>query len=85
MNGLRCIVVDDEPLAIDVVVDYLQKMDITPVCCENGLEALQKLQTNHFDLLFLDIEMPGLNGLRLFFGRLSAQAPQIQIIDDLGR
>jgi DNA-binding LytR/AlgR family response regulator len=58
-------VVDDEPLAIDVVVDYLQKWDIQPVCCENGMEALQRLQREHFDLLFLDIEMPGLNGIRL--------------------
>jgi len=65
MNGLKCMVVDDEPLAIDVVADYLQKIDITPVCCENGVEALQKLQVDHFDLLFLDIEMPGLNGLSL--------------------
>lgn len=65
MTGIKCMVVDDEPLAIDVVVDYLQKMDIHPVCCENGVEALQQLQKDHFDLLFLDIEMPGLNGLSL--------------------
>lgn len=65
MNDLKCIVVDDEPLAIDVVSDYLQRMDIHPVCCENGVEALQQLQKDHFDLLFLDIEMPGLNGLSL--------------------
>jgi DNA-binding LytR/AlgR family response regulator len=58
-------VVDDEPLAIDVVVDYLQKWDIQPVCCENGTEALQHLTEVPFDLLFLDIEMPGLNGISL--------------------
>lgn len=58
-------VVDDEPLAIDVVVDYLQKLDIHPVCCENGVEALRQLQKASFDLLFLDIEMPGLNGISL--------------------
>lgn len=65
MNRLKCMVVDDEPLAIDVVVDYLQKWDIQPVCCENGMEALQQLQKEHFDLLFLDIGMPGLNGIGL--------------------
>lgn len=58
-------VADDEPLAIDVVVGYLQKWDICPVCCENGVEALRQLQEKHFDLLFLDIEMPGLNGISL--------------------
>jgi len=65
MNRLKCMVVDDEPLAIDVVVDYLQKWDIHPVCCENGVEALRQLQNEDFDLLFLDIEMPGLNGIGL--------------------
>ncbi|MBN8853602.1 MAG: hypothetical protein BGO55_12240 [Sphingobacteriales bacterium 50-39] len=65
MNRLKCMVVDDEPLALDVVADYLQKWDIHPVCCENGIEALQQLQNEHFDLLFLDIEMPGLNGIGL--------------------
>jgi DNA-binding LytR/AlgR family response regulator len=58
-------VVDDEPLAIDVVVDYLQKWDIHPVCYENGIEALRQLRGEDFDLLFLDIEMPGLNGISL--------------------
>jgi len=65
MNALNCLVVDDEPLAIDVVVDYLQRLEIRPVCCENGVEALRQLQEGHFDLLFLDIEMPGINGISL--------------------
>jgi DNA-binding LytR/AlgR family response regulator len=58
-------VVDDEPLAIDVIAGYLQKLDIHPVCCEDGMEALRQLQKGSFDLLFLDIEMPGLNGIGL--------------------
>ncbi|MDO6431040.1 LytTR family DNA-binding domain-containing protein [Flavitalea sp. BT771] len=65
MNALHCLVVDDEPLAIDVVVTYLQRLEIRPVCCGNGIEALRRLQEGHFDLLFLDIEMPGLNGISL--------------------
>jgi len=65
MHRLKCMVVDDEPLAVDVVADYLQKLDIRPVCCENGVEALRQLQKEHFDLLFLDIEMPGLSGIGL--------------------
>ena len=65
MNALRCLVVDDEPLAVDVVVSYLQRLEIVPVCCENGVEAFQQLQKEPFDLLFLDIEMPGLNGIDL--------------------
>lgn len=65
MTRLKCMVVDDEPLAIDVVVSYLQRLEIDPVCCENGVEALKQLQKDTFHLLFLDIEMPGINGLSL--------------------
>ncbi|HVU55931.1 MAG TPA: LytTR family DNA-binding domain-containing protein [Puia sp.] len=65
MNFLKCMVVDDEPLAVDVVVDYLRQLEIHPVCCENGIEALRQLRDEHFDLLFLDIEMPGMNGIHL--------------------
>ena len=72
-----CMVVDDEPLAIDVVVSYLERMDIEPVCCENGMEALRLLQTQRFQLLFLDIEMPGLNGLSLL--KSLSQRPAVVI------
>ena len=65
MTPLKCLVADDEPLAIDVVVGYLQRLDLDPVCCDNGVEALRLLQEQSFDLAFLDIGMPGLNGIDL--------------------
>ncbi len=77
MTRPRCMVVDDEPLAIDVVVSYLERLDIEPVCCENSVEALQLLQSQRFQLLFLDIEMPGLNGLSLL--RSLSQPPAVVI------
>src|SRR5215470_3624620 len=61
---LRCMVVDDEPLAIDVIENYLQRLDNIEVRrCENAINALQLLQSEKFDLVFLDIEMPLLTGL----------------------
>jgi len=66
MKDLRCLVVDDEPLATDVVVSYLQRLDIHAITrCANGIEAFQQLQQQGFDLLFLDIEMPQLTGFDL--------------------
>ncbi len=66
MKELRCLVVDDEPLAVDVVVSFLQRLDVHAVTrCENGIEAFRFLQRQTFDLLFLDIEMPQLSGFDL--------------------
>jgi len=66
MKDLRCLIVDDEPLAIDVVVNYLQRLDISAIArCDNGIDAFRHLQQQTFDLLFLDIEMPQLTGFDL--------------------
>lgn len=66
MKDLRCLIVDDEPLAIDVVVNYLERMDIRAITrCDNGIDAFRHLQQQTFDLLFLDIEMPQLTGFDL--------------------
>jgi DNA-binding LytR/AlgR family response regulator len=66
MKGLRCLIVDDEPLATDVVASFLQRLDIHIITrCENGTDAFRQLQQQSFDLLFLDIEMPQLTGFDL--------------------
>jgi len=66
MKDLRCLIVDDEPLAIDVIVNYLQRLDIQAITrCDNGIDAFRQLQQQEFDLLFLDIEMPQLTGFDL--------------------
>jgi DNA-binding LytR/AlgR family response regulator len=64
MKSLRCLIVDDEPLAIDVIENYLRRMDNIEIRrCENPIDAFQLLQSEKFDLIFLDIEMPILTGL----------------------
>ena len=63
---LRCLIVDDEPLAIDVIENYLQRLQVTSIQrCGNAMDAFQLLQQQPFDLVFLDIEMPLLSGLDL--------------------
>ena len=66
INNLRCLVIDDEPLAIDVIENYLQRLNVTEIQrCENPVEAFQLISSQVYDLVFLDIEMPLLTGLEL--------------------
>lgn len=64
LKDLNYMIVDDEPLAIDVIENYLQRLDAKSITrCENAVEAFQALQDRSYDLIFLDIEMPLLSGL----------------------
>jgi Response regulator of the LytR/AlgR family len=66
VNNLRCLVIDDEPLAIDVIENYLQRLNVQSISrCENAIDAFQLISKQEFDLIFLDIEMPMLTGLDL--------------------
>jgi DNA-binding LytR/AlgR family response regulator len=62
---INAIIVDDEPLALDVLETYIESMpDITLVQkCSNAMEANEALSTNDIDLMFLDIQMPQLTGI----------------------
>ncbi len=65
MNKNSCIVVDDEPAAHYVLVNYIERStDLQLVAqCYNAFEALDFLRENKVDLIFLDIEMPEINGM----------------------
>ena len=64
---MKCIIVDDEPLALDVLENFIKRMpDLELVArCDNAMQALQTLQQQSVDLMFSDIEMPEFNGLDL--------------------
>lgn len=62
---IRCLIVDDEPIAIRVLKAHLEKIpdvEITATCM-NAIEALQIVKEKAIDLVFLDIEMPALSGI----------------------
>ena len=66
MTDIRCLVVDDEPLAIDIVVNYLQRLAVRTIStADNAVDAFRLLQQQQYDLLFLDIQMPQLTGFDL--------------------
>jgi len=60
----RCLIVDDEPPAIRVLLSYVENMDNLELVgtCYNALEAMQQLKQHPVDLIFLDINMPRLLG-----------------------
>lgn len=64
-SKIRCLVVDDEPLAIAILEDYIGQLETLTLVgkCDNAIEALLFLQKNKVDLLFLDIQMPKLTGI----------------------
>lgn len=65
METLRCIIVDDEMLARQVVRTYLEDLDEYEIVaeCKNAIEAMNILSSQKVDLMFLDINMPKLSGL----------------------
>ncbi|HEX8312141.1 MAG TPA: response regulator [Chthoniobacteraceae bacterium] len=64
-RSLHVLVVDDEPLALDVVAKYLMSDGHRVSTAVNGAEALEKLTTEEFDLLLTDHAMAGMSGVQL--------------------
>lgn len=64
---IKCIAVDDEPLALDIIKDYILQVPFLKLLktFKDGISALEYLSSNNVDLIFLDIEMGGLSGTQL--------------------
>lgn len=62
---LNCLIIEDEPLAADVIQDYIAQVPFLTMAgrCPDALTALEFLRYNPIDILFLDIHLPGLKGL----------------------
>jgi DNA-binding LytR/AlgR family response regulator len=77
--NLKCIIVDDEPLAQEVIERYLSNFREIELVkkCSNALEAFEVLHTEHIDLMFLDISMPVISGID--FLRSLRNAPAVII------
>ena len=64
---MNCIAVDDEPLALKLLADNISKVAYLNLVdsCADAFEAVKALQENTVDLIFIDIQMPGLTGMQL--------------------
>lgn len=65
---IRCLIIDDEPLAREVLESYVEDLPslVLVASCEDAMEALDWLNQEPVDLLFLDINMPKLSGINFY-------------------
>jgi two-component system, LytTR family, response regulator len=77
---LKCLAVDDEPLALHLLTDYIRKVPYLDLVATAGdaFEAAKALQEKPVDLIFIDIQMPGLTGLQ--FIQSLTKRPMVIII-----
>ncbi len=70
---MRCCVIDDEPLAGKLIASYIERTPALELCgvFQSGAEAIKEILDGSIDIVFLDIEMPQINGLE--FARLVPQ------------
>jgi len=77
---LRCIAVDDEPLALELLIDNIGKVPFLKLVgsCGNPVELMTMLQEKEADLIFLDIQMPGMTGMQFLQG--VSQRPMVILV-----
>src|SRR5688572_8070876 len=76
---LNCVVIDDEPLARECMVNYLREIDFLHLSAigNNPLELTRILSEQKIDLIFLDIQMPVMNGIE--FLKMTRELPMVII------
>jgi two-component system LytT family response regulator len=76
---INCVIIDDEPLAREGLANYVREVDFLKLCgvCENPLELLPLIDRQAADLVFLDIQMPKMNGIE--FLKILQKPPMVII------
>ncbi|WP_456440574.1 LytR/AlgR family response regulator transcription factor [Psychroserpens sp.] len=79
MKSLQCIIADDEPIARQILENYISEIPNLELIasCKNAFEVIEVLQNQNADILFLDINMPKLSGLSLL--KTMQQRPNVII------
>ena len=77
--SIRCLAIDDEPLALRQLAQYIEKIHYLELVgqCHSALDAQQLMEREHIDAIFIDINMPDLNGLQFI---RSLEQPPIVVL-----
>ena len=78
----QILIVDDEPADLETMKTLLEKTGYQVTVVDNGTKALELLTTNGFDLILIDIKMPGLSGydlLRLLREKINHDAKMVYV------
>src|SRR5690349_16372060 len=73
----RVVIIDDEPLARSIILEYLQaypQMEVVQEC-NDGFDGVKAIQQHRPDLIFLDVQMPKINGFEML--ELLEQSPSV--------
>lgn len=62
---MKCVIIDDEPLAVDLIIEFISKIDSLELVntFNNAIDAISIINQTNVDLIFLDIEMPHFSGI----------------------
>ena len=62
---MKCVIIDDEPLAVELLEDFVRKVDSLELVhtFNNAIDAVSFINQNNVDLIFLDIQMPHFSGI----------------------
>ncbi|MCK8601597.1 response regulator [Desulfoferrobacter suflitae] len=79
MEGFRVLVVDDELDFLETIVKRLQRRKVDVIGVESGKAALELLEQQQFDVVILDVRMPGMDGLDTL-KEMKRKAPLMEVI-----
>jgi len=79
MGPFRIMVVDDEEDFLETIVKRLRRRRVDVTGVESGLEALRKLEEEPFDVVILDVKMPGMDGIDVL-KRIKKRWPRVEVI-----
>jgi excisionase family DNA binding protein len=78
-HGFSILVVDDEPLVLELFRETLEEQGYTTTTVDNGADAIELIKNEDFDLVFLDLKIPGMDGAELF-RRIRKITPALPVV-----
>jgi excisionase family DNA binding protein len=78
-GGFSILVVDDEPLVLELFRETLKEQGYVVATANNGPDAIELIKDRNFDLVFLDLKIPGIDGAKLFH-RIREIRPELPVV-----